>query len=245
MVFVFVFSALVFLAGLTFLIIGIIFKSKKYYIPAIIGMIISFLICAAMIFMFFFKLGKRFSEEVIKKENIDIVKNIKFNHDDNGENSFTIVFKSHNSSNENDNKEESSFEKKFEFALAAKGFITDPDNNMVYVKVFTEKSVTDKAIFVNSVSNRKAPKGSSPEIILNLGFNENVSDTLKFFMLNEDRKVIDSCLMYINEKRDINKNFVFRFGNDSKIIDSRYYYLTGNNTTSFFLRNEIEEPEEE
>ena len=245
MAFIFILSALVFIAGITFLIIGIILKSKKHYIPAIIGMIISFIVCAVLIFMFLFRLGKKFNDEVIRKGNIEIVKDIKFNQNDNGENSFTIVFKSRSSSDENNKKEESLIIKKINFIISAKGFITDQKNNLVYVKVFMEKSVADNGVVVNSISNKKNQKDDPSGIILNMDFKEIYSDTLKLFMLNEEREVLDSCLLNINEKENKQKNIVFLFGKNSKIADSRYYYLTDNKITKCFLNNNIKEPEEE
>lgn len=245
MIFIFLISALIFLAGLTFMIVGIVIKSKKHYIPGIIGMAITFVICVVMIYMFFFKLGKNFSNNVLTKDNINIIKNIKINQGNVDEDTFSITFKTY-ISHENGNKKDVSEENfNYNFYPSAKGFITDSKKNLIYIRLYSEKEILDKGININSVSNKIPAEGAAPEVIISMTFSSEYYDELKLLMLDDNKNILDSSILKIQQPAGSSANLTFRFNNNSGLTDSKYYYLTGKSFNTALLKNKPDENENE
>jgi hypothetical protein len=174
-------------AGITFLIIGLIQSQRKYWLPGAISFVISVIIgLIGMIFSI-----NSFISTV--SHNVNKLKNMK---------SENYVY--------SDTSDYSDVPVDTSFAVPVSGFIEDKENSLVYIKVFPKKNLLSK-----NISLEKVEKGNSPnKIALVLNFNKDFSGNLILVAFDYEKHELGKSEISIQKRSGERSNLNFQFHED-------------------------------
>ena len=194
------------LAGLTFLIVGLVQNKKVLWISGSSGLVISIVIIVMGITSLVSPMMTDISNGL---KNFDL-KNRHFNNE---------FF---NKPEYLDNPVDTSY------ADAISGFIKDSDNSPVYIRVFPKREFLSDGVIIEKVEKGEKSKNIAKDISISMHFEKTFTGNVLLTAYNNENKELSKSQVSIDKKSSEDGNIDFSFPDEINFSDIKFCTLTIN-----------------
>lgn len=200
--------------GLTFLILGIIFKKPGQWITGIISLVAAFFF---LIFSFYL-LGKFVSERQDPGNRYENYKNQDYYYEDEySENDNSLNHSNEDIQNDNPSQEE--------ISSCISGFIRDYDNSLINIKVFPASDLYNIGITVVRVDFSKPAEKTRKLIPLEIRFTNKFKGTLQLYLFDKDENELGNSNVEINQQENTTFLVTFVFDKNTSFLKADHARL--------------------